>query len=75
MAPGIIENTQIAFGKTPPVVSKHTFLENADSEDYASNLDNTDPMRKFREKFIIPSKSALKSKSLSKTGKLCFASS
>ncbi|KAI1616984.1 putative kynureninase [Exophiala viscosa] len=65
MAPGILEDIY------PPTIAsdqafagKHTFPDNADSEEYARSLDSSDPLRTFREKFIIPSKASLKRKSL-----------
>ncbi|KAK4942100.1 Kynureninase (L-kynurenine hydrolase) [Elasticomyces elasticus] len=66
MAPGILQETY-----NPTTVSdqtfagKHSFPNDADSEEYARSLDSADPLRGFREKFIIPSKASLKRKSLS----------
>lgn len=51
------------------VESKPQFPADADSESYAQQLDSQDPLRSFRDKFIIPSKANLKSKALAKPGK------
>ncbi|KAF2138877.1 uncharacterized protein K452DRAFT_276719 [Aplosporella prunicola CBS 121167] len=47
-------------------MSSFKFPSNADTEEYARSLDAEDPLRSFRDKFIIPSKESLKSKSLAK---------
>jgi kynureninase len=47
---------------------KLKFSADANTEAYARNLDAEDPLRSFRDKFIIPSKANLKSKGLSKPG-------
>lgn len=52
------------------VESKPQFPAEADSENYARQLDSQDPLRSFREKFIIPSKANLRSKILAKPGML-----
>lgn len=52
------------------VESKPQFPAEADSESYARQLDSQDPLRSFREKFIIPSKANLRSKVLAKPGML-----
>lgn len=51
------------------VESKPQFPADADSSSYAQQLDSQDPLRSFRDKFIIPSKANLKSKALAKPGK------
>ncbi|KAL1652020.1 Kynureninase (L-kynurenine hydrolase) [Diplodia intermedia] len=50
------------------VESKPQFPADADSESYAQQLDSQDHLRSFRDKFIIPSKANLRSKSLAKPG-------
>lgn len=51
-----------------PMLSSMTskFPTEAHTEDYARSLDAQDPLRSFREKYIIPSKASLKSTTLSK---------
>ncbi|KAH8704172.1 putative kynureninase [Talaromyces proteolyticus] len=44
------------------------FPSNALSREYAESLDSADPLRSFRDKFIIPSKSNLKTTKLAKPG-------
>lgn len=63
MAPGILEASE---PQTSRVVPKHVFPENSDSAEYARSLDASDPLREFRHKFLIPSKTSLKTTSLSK---------
>lgn len=48
--------------------TKPTFPENAATKEYAASLDAADPLRAFREKFIIPSKANIASKKLAKPG-------
>ena len=47
---------------------KPSFPAEANTLEYAKSLDSKDPLRSFREKFIIPSKSNIKSKKLCKPG-------
>lgn len=47
---------------------KPTFAEEANTLEYAQSLDAKDHMRSFREKFIIPSKSNIKTKKVVKPG-------
>jgi hypothetical protein len=51
---------------------KPVFPENADTEEYAASLDVADPLREFRNKFIIPSKANLRSRKLAKPGTNAF---
>jgi kynureninase len=44
------------------------FPENAATREYAQWLDAADPLRSFREKFIIPCKANVKTKRLAKAG-------
>lgn len=76
MAPGIIEDvhTAQASATLKSIGPKHTFPEHADSAEYARSLDYSDPLRAFRAKFIIPSKAALKTKTLSKISEISFIS-
>ena len=69
MAPGIVNDTPLAHSlkTTQQHVPKHSFPENADTEDYARSLDAQDPLRHLREKYIIPTKASLKRKSLGST--------
>lgn len=70
MAPGLLDNTEASTTLIDwAVVGKQKFPDNADSEEHARSLDLEDPLREFRGKFIIPSKAALKRKSLGKSGK------
>ncbi|KAJ5105227.1 hypothetical protein NUU61_002574 [Penicillium alfredii] len=50
--------------KTP----KPIFPAEAASKEYAASLDAADPLREFRDKFIIPSKANLATKKLAKPG-------
>lgn len=63
MAPGILAASE---PQTSRVVPKHVFPETGDSAEYARSLDASDPLREFRNKFLIPSKTSLKATSLSK---------
>lgn len=69
MAPGILAAASEPQMSTSPlshvVVPKHVFPEHGDSVEYARSLDASDPLRSFRSKFHIPSKSSLKATSLS----------
>jgi hypothetical protein len=47
---------------------KIVFPRDANTEEYARKLDSQDPMRSFRDKFIIPTKDSLKRKQLEKAG-------
>ncbi|KAL3476956.1 pyridoxal phosphate-dependent transferase [Aspergillus californicus] len=47
-------------------LKKPVFPENAASKEYAASLDATDPLARFREKFIIPSKANIASTKLAK---------
>jgi hypothetical protein len=49
-------------------LEKPTFPPGADSEQYARSLDAEDHLRSFRDKFIIPSKTNIKTKKLEKPG-------
>ena len=66
MAPGIIIDAPATAPstKSSALTPNHVFPDNADSEAYATSLDATDSLRHFRDKFIIPTKDSLKSKSL-----------
>ncbi|RVX70188.1 Kynureninase 2 [Exophiala mesophila] len=68
MAPGILESeeTRTTQAFNPSSMSKTTFPENGDTAEYAQSLDASDPLRQYRDKFLIPSKSSLKSTTLSK---------
>jgi hypothetical protein len=61
---------------TTPVASQaesskfQPFPAHATSLEYAQSLDAADPLRSFREKFIIPSKENLKATKLAKPGML-----
>jgi hypothetical protein len=49
-------------------VSKPVFPGEAASQEYAASLDAADPLREFRDQFIIPSKANLATKKLAKPG-------
>lgn len=49
-------------------LSKPVFTAEAASQDYAASLDAADPLREFRDQFIIPSKANLATKKLAKPG-------
>lgn len=49
-------------------VSKPVFPAEAASQEYAASLDAADPLRGFRDQFIIPSKANLATKKLAKPG-------
>ena len=53
-----------------PTIGKPTFPTEANTLEYAQSLDAKDHMRSFREKFIIPSKSNLKTTKVVKAGSL-----
>lgn len=63
MAPGILAAPEAHASN---VVPKHAFPENGGRAEYAKSLDASDPLREFRNKYIIPSKTSLKATSLSK---------
>jgi kynureninase len=44
------------------------FPSNASSSEYAESLDVADPLKSFRDQFIIPSKANLKTTRLAKPG-------
>lgn len=70
MAPGILESSStpvIDNNSTKATVNKYGFPQDADCEEYARSLDESDPLRGFRDKFIIPSKAGLERKSLAVT--------
>lgn len=46
----------------------HDFPSHATTLEYAQSLDAADPLRSFREKFIIPSKANVKATKLEKPG-------
>ncbi|KAJ5383397.1 hypothetical protein N7517_001308 [Penicillium concentricum] len=48
--------------------SKPVFPTEAATQDYAASLDAADPLREFRDQFIIPSKANLATKKLAKPG-------
>lgn len=48
--------------------SKPVYPENAATKEYAASLDASDPLKDFRNKFIIPSKANINSKKLAKPG-------
>lgn len=48
--------------------STPTFPENAATKEYAASLDATDPLRGFRDQFIVPSKANIATKKLAKPG-------
>lgn len=49
-------------------MSKPVFPAEAASQEYATSLDAADPLREFRDQFIIPSKANLATKKLAKPG-------
>ena len=53
--------------------SKPVFPADADTREYAASLDAADPLRGFRDEFIIPSKANIACKQLAKPGR-CFSS-
>lgn len=53
-----------------PQCTKPSFPAEANSLEYAQSLDAKDHMRSFREKFVIPSKTNIKAKKLSKPGEI-----
>jgi kynureninase len=65
MAPGILNEQpqHTSFTNTASHSSKHVFPTDADSLAYAQSLDEQDPLRSFRSKFIIPTKASLKAQS------------
>lgn len=48
--------------------AKPSFPPDAVTREFAESLDATDPLRAFRDKFIMPSKENLKTKKLAKPG-------
>jgi kynureninase len=75
MAPGIVEDVQHAVGNAADfIATKSIFPDTADSEEYARALDAADPLRGFRDQFIIPSRTSLKSRSLGGLGVFVIAS-
>jgi len=54
--------------KAPSTVPKPEFPADADTKEYAASLDAADPLRGFRDEFIIPSKANIASKKLAKPG-------
>ncbi len=52
----------------PQETGKPSFPVEANTLEYAQSLDAKDHLRSFREKFIIPSKSNIKTKKLMKPG-------
>ncbi|CRG83149.1 kynureninase [Talaromyces islandicus] len=63
MAPGLVVPTYDGQGET-----SSKYPSNSTSRQYAESLDRADPLRSFREKFIIPSKANLKTTKLAKPG-------
>jgi hypothetical protein len=55
----------------PPAMTpaKPSFPPGAETQQYAQSLDAEDHLRSFRDQFIIPSKSNIKSKKLEKAGR------
>lgn len=49
---------------------KPAFPAEAATQEYAASLDAADPLREFRDKFIIPSKANLATKKLAKPGEI-----
>jgi kynureninase len=59
----------IATEQPSTAVAKPTFPSEANTKEYAQSLDAKDPMRQFREKFIIPSKANIRAKKVAKPGR------
>lgn len=62
MANSVVESSEV----------KPVFPHDAATKEYAASLDAADPLRGFREKFIIPSRANIASKKLAKPGKSHF---
>jgi kynureninase len=56
-----MDSTKIANGKI-------VFPPEAITEEYARLLDSQDPLRSFRDKFIIPTKTSMKAKEIHQPG-------
>ena len=56
-----MDSTKIVNGKA-------IFPPEANTEAYARLLDSQDPLRSFRDRFIIPTKASLKTKELKQPG-------
>lgn len=56
------------MGSIMPGDVKHSFPADANTEDYARQLDSQDPLAKYRDDFIVPTKASLKNKSLQTPG-------
>jgi len=54
--------------------TKPTFPSEANTLEYARQQDKKDPMNRFRDQFIIPSKANLKATKVEKPGMLLFMS-
>ncbi|EYE99933.1 kynureninase [Aspergillus ruber CBS 135680] len=54
--------------KPPSTVPKPEFPADAGTKEYAASLDAADPLRSFRDEFIIPSKANIACKKLAKPG-------
>lgn len=67
-----VENpTHAASANSLPIrPSKPVYPDHAGTKEYAASLDATDPLKDFRNKFIIPSKANINSKKLVKPGML-----
>lgn len=61
-------STSAASATLPIRPSKPVYPETAATKDYAASLDATDPLKAFRDKFIIPSKANISAKKLAKPG-------
>lgn len=69
MAPGVLSSSceEYTNATRDPIVTKTAYPKHADSAEYARSLDAADPLRSFRERFLIPSKKSLRSTSLLST--------
>lgn len=56
------------MGSIEATTPKPTFEGDSNTLEYAKALDAKDPLRSFRDKYIIPSKANIKSKVLAKPG-------
>lgn len=65
-----VDNSTGATSGVPLAIrsSKPVYPETAATKDYAASLDASDPLKDFRNKFIIPSKANINSKKLAKPG-------
>ena len=66
MAPGIVSDAPATYSQDDihHISPKQAYPNNASSEEHAHTLDTQDPLRHFRDQFIIPTKTSIKATSL-----------